>query len=1152
MNKTYYLFLKLLILLFISQIALSQNKSTLRNKSIFIQNDTIKLDSIAITIGSLQILDSNNVLIPLDSFKIDYFNSNIVINKRYNNQLLKFKYRTYSFDLTLHQKNRNKIHNYNTISESKILQSQQNSTTNKNENSIWEDLSKEGSITRGISIGNNSDVIVNSSLMLELSGKISENWMIKSVISDQNVPFQPEGNTQQLQEFDNVYIQLFDKHNKITAGDFSSNINNNYFLKFDKKLLGIDYQLDTKTKNDITIKTNTKLAFSKGKYAKNTLIPQDGNQGPYKLLGNNNETFILILSGSEKVYIDGKLLTRGFDNDYIIDYNTAEISFMPRNIITKEKRIIVEFEYSDKNYATNFVFGSQTFSNKYISFNIEALSEQDNKNKPINSNYQKDEINWLSEIGDNTENKLIDLSDNVEFNLQEILYSKIDSAGIIFYKHTTDNDSALYRVSFTFVGKGNGNYSLKKSNINGRIFEYIPPINEIKQGDYEAGMILVAPKQKQYVSGNLTINTSKRSRISIDYSLSNNDNNLYSKINDTDNKGFAIKPSFKSTFKLSEKWNLQFIISNEYRDKNYLDYEPIRNIEFNRDWSLQNTMKSSENILGSNIIIENPSKQKLLLDYQNYSKEKNYKANKLSIHQNLNLKKINSSLQTGIMQGSMLENTENIRYFLFLNITTPIKKIILGVKPSYEMNKSSNIISKKYIGSNYQYLEQNYYINSLDSSKNNWKLSYTFRDDYTNDSLSFFKNFNNHTIQGEYNLKKLKNQSLNLISNYRNKYYYKNSLNANNSSEDLLAFRINHDIEILKKSIQFSSFIDVSTGYEQKKDYYYIEVPVGRGNFAWLDYNSNGIKELNEFELTSFADKANYIKIYRLTNELEQIKQNEWTHILKYKLKPLIKSQKPLMVMLSKFSGFSQIGFKSKNKSENYIKAFIPEQLNINDSLLLNYTKTFKNSFFYDRYSSSFSVEISLVNQQNKTFYLQGTDKNDLNKYLLSIKKSINKDWTIVNKTNFNNSSYFSEYLEDKNYSIAQISNNINFYFQPNSNYRIGLNYTYTEKQSKYEKLLNPNAFINKIGCEFSFSQTSKASLNAKFDYLHIKYSSNINNSLAYEILEGFSNGENFYWNINYQRNLLKYLQLQINYDARKTAQNKIIHFGTIQLRAIF
>ena len=110
-----------------------------------------------------------------------------------------------------------------------------------------------------------------------------------------------------------------------------------------------------------------------------------------------------------------------------------------------------------------------------------------------------------------------------------------------------------------------------------------------------------------------------------------------------------------------------------------------------------------------------------------------------------------------------------------------------------------------------------------------------------------------------------------------------------------------------------------------------------------MDYNSNGIKELNEFELTSFADKANFIKIYRLTNDLEQIKQNEWTHILKYKLKPLIKSQKPLMIMLSKFSGFTQIGFKNKNKSENYIKAFIPEQLNINDSLLLNYTKTFKN-----------------------------------------------------------------------------------------------------------------------------------------------------------------------------------------------------------------
>ena len=64
---------------------------------------------------------------------------------------------------------------------------------------------------------------------------------------------------------------------------------------------------------------------------------QDRVQGPYRISADN--VIESIVPGSENIWVDGHLLERGADKDYLMDYPAATVTFMPRNMIDSRSRI---------------------------------------------------------------------------------------------------------------------------------------------------------------------------------------------------------------------------------------------------------------------------------------------------------------------------------------------------------------------------------------------------------------------------------------------------------------------------------------------------------------------------------------------------------------------------------------------------------------------------------------------------------------------------------------------------------------------------------------------------------------------------------------------------------------------------------------------
>ena len=889
-------------------------------------------------------------------------------------------------------------------------------------------LNKTGTISRGISFGNTQNVFVNSALNLQLEGKLSEDISITGTISDQNIPVQPEGNTQQLQQFDRIYLTLTHPRWTVTAGDIVLRNKPSNFLRFYKNVQGGYFEYTTGKTPERNSATVVAASVAKGRFASITLPPIEGVQGPYRLRGPEGERFIIVMANSERVYLDGRLLVRGFDFDYTIDYNLAEITFTPKNLVLKNSRIRVDFEYAVQNYTRTIQHLShyQSIDRLKVQFNV--YQEADNPNQPVGANLNQAQKLKLREVGDSLELAVVPGADSVKFSRNQVLYQKADTTWLAgdgqtyrIYRYQLDSTraSAFFDVRFTEVGTGLGDYDqLTGTSVNGRVFHWVGK----GQGRYMPVRQLAAPGKKQMVTVGASYQVDKFSSVFVEAATSQNDLNRYSPKDAADDKGQAVKTGFVMEGRplgSDRGYKLRSSLDYEYDTRHFTGIDRFRDIEFERNWSVNaNRRAASDNILNFSLgAVKDP------LNLVNYRISRRFRAGEVAGLQHwLDLSRQFGKLEvTGTFfllasekpkaQSDWQRGTAGIRYNSALAVP--------GYTYRFDQNRVRNAAGDTLLSSAIYFDEHTFFVQSQDTASTRYRIDHSFRQDRFFTLGELRKPERAQTTNGSLSTHLGENNTLDLLATYRQRQP-DDSLGLPQPLIRTVMGKADWSSDLLQRHLRSELSYSVATGRELKRDYQFLPAPNGGATHYWQDVNGNGIQERDEFFLAEppATPIGTYIKIYVPTDQYVLAYTNRFTYRLNSSLPRSWNGKAGIPGFLARFSAVNFISIDKKTTDEKLMARLNPLSNEVREEDLLSISKQFRNTVYFNRTHPKFGLEVTWLDNEQKQLLVNGSEARTLEEQSVNYRHNLSEVFSMRLNALQRQTQNRSNYLLNRNFRI--------------------------------------------------------------------------------------------------------------------------------------
>ncbi|MBK8561767.1 MAG: hypothetical protein IPN76_00045 [Saprospiraceae bacterium] len=1085
-------------------------------------------------------------------------------------------------------------------------------------------LDYNGNYTRGLSFGNNQNLVLNSQFNLQMGGTLGD-LEILAAITDNNIPLQPEGNTQQLREFDKIFIQVAKQQTKLIAGDYELARPNGYFMNYFKKLQGATFSkrwtvdggrtaganpqsrgvgTSSEIRNPKLFETRASAAIARGKFARNTITAQEGNQGPYRLEGAEGERFIIVLSGTEKVFMDGKLQTRGLDADYVIDYNAGHVTFTNRRLVTKDSRIVVEFDYNTQDYQRSLYALNNDWQGKNYRLYLHTYSEQDGR-QPIDDDFSQLELEVLNNAGDSSLNAVVSAIDTVEeFSAFRVLYELRDTvvngttyANVLIF--STKQQLAKYAAGFSQVGSGNGNYVLDtETPANGRVYRWVAPdpMTGLPQGDHEPVRRLVAPNRQQLYTAGGEWTPDGKTKLRAEVALSNFDQNRLSDLNDGDNVGLAGTVGAKRVFEVGSRQSAglvpplrdgsqggsppQSAIPNpksaieleanyEFAQQRFKELNPYRPAEFTRDWNVNQGVNdvaivrrpTDEHLFNGGATLRTAKSGSLQYNFGGFLRDTLYTGLKHFAKY--------AYLKNGWdvwAQGDFLTTTSTAERSEFFrpkaNLTLPLFRDSTGTvfwrAGIYgERERNSRFAKQQQTGApdtlnraSFYYDVVKFFMETPENERFNFKTSYLRRIDYAPNGEQFSTSTKADELNLNGNWQQSRNSTLGWNFTWRRLAIEDTTLTNLDPSDTYLG-RLDYMLNLLKGVVQSNTSYEIGSGQERRVEFTYLQVQPGEGTHLWTDRNADGKVQYDEVEIAPFQDVANAVRVTSFTDDFIRTNNVTFNQSLRLEPKAVWFNAKGVKKFLSKFSTQSSLQINRKVRQLNGVNPWNPFELNVADTALVSTRSSVYNTLFFNRADPQYDVQLGMSDNQNKLVQTQGFESRRQQERFVKTRWNVSKSISFQAELSLGVDEQGSEQFASKRYKIESWETQPQLTWQPSNNFRTGITWRYKLAENRLDTL-GESARTNDLKWEATFNQSATTSLRSEFSFVKIDFTGQANSPVGFAFLQGLQNGKNFIWNITLDRQVGKNIRMGITYEGRKTGDARLVHVGRAQVGAVF